>query len=168
MKVAAYVTLVLLVIPIQIVLLDRISIAGIRPDLALVTVCLIGLYRSEVETVLAGLAMGFAQDLFSGGALWGNLCLKPVLGLMAGLASRNLVNLTWAFVLALMLGLSVLSGSVMYLLKSLTGSGANFFLAVRGIILPQACYDAILSLATLKLIRLWKPRRTPLTAFTYE
>ena len=168
MKVAAYVTLVLLVIPIQIVLLDRISIAGIRPDLALVTVCLIGLYRSEVETVLAGLAMGFAQDLFSGGALWGNLCLKPVLGLMAGLASRNLVNLTWAFVLALMLGLSVLSGSVMYLLKSLTGSGANFFLAVRGIILPQACYDAVLGMAALKLIRLWKPRRTPLTAFTYE
>lgn len=168
MKVAAYVTLVLLVIPVQIVLLDRISIAGIRPDLALVTVCLIGLYRSEVETVLAGLAMGFAQDLFSGGALWGNLCLKPVLGLMAGLARRNLVNLTWAFVLALMLGLSLLSGSVMYLLKSFTGSGANFFLAARGIILPQACYDAVLGLAALKLIRLWKPRRTPLTAFTYE
>lgn len=168
MKAAAYVVLVLLVIPIQIVLLDRISIAGIRPDLALVAVCLIGLYRSEVETVLAGLAMGFAQDLFSGGALWGNLCLKPVLGLMAGLARRNLVNLTWAFVLALMLGLSLLSGSVMYLLKSLTGSGANFFLAARGIILPQACYDAVLGLAALKLIRLWKPRRTPLTAFTYE
>lgn len=168
MKIAAYVTLVLLVIPVQIVLLDRISIAGIRPDLALVAVCLIGLYRSEVETVLAGLAMGFAQDLFSGGALWGNLCLKPVLGLMAGLARRNLVNLTWAFVLALMLGLSLLSGSVMYLLKSFTGSGANFFLAARGIILPQACYDAVLGLAALKLIRLWKPRRTPLTAFTYE
>ena len=168
MKVAAYIALVLLVIPIQIVLLDRISIAGIRPDLALVTVCLIGLYRSEVETVLAGLAMGFAQDLFSGGALWGNLCLKPVLGLMAGLARRNLVNLTWAFVLTLMLGLSLLSGSVMYLLKSFTGSGANFFLAARGIILPQACYDAVLGLAALKLIRLWKPRRTPLTAFTYE
>lgn len=168
MKVAAYVTLVLLVIPVQIVLLDRVSIAGIRPDLALVTVCLIGLYRSEVETVLAGLAMGFAQDLFSGGALWGNLCLKPVLGLMAGLARRNLVNLTWAFVLALMLGLSLLSGSVMYLLKSVTGPGANFFLAARGIILPQACYDAVLGLATLKLIRMWKPRRAPLTAFTYE
>lgn len=168
MKVAAYVALVLLVIPIQIVLLDRISIAGIRPDLALVTVCLIGLYRGEVETVLAGLAMGFAQDLFSGGALWGNLCLKPVLGLMAGLARRNLVNLTWAFALVLMLGLSLLSGSVMYLLKSFAGSGANFFLAARGIILPQACYDAILGLAAIKLIRLWKPRRTLLTAFTYE
>ena len=168
MKVAAYAALVLLVIPIQIVLLDRISVAGIRPDLALVVVCLIGLYRSEVEAVLAGLALGFAQDLFSGGALWGNLCLKPILGLMAGLASRNLVNLTWAFVLVLMLGLSLLSGSVMYLLKSFTGPGANFFLAARGIILPQACYDAVLGLAALKLIRLWKPHRAPPTALTYE
>lgn len=168
MKVAVYAALVLLVIPVQIVLLDRVSIAGIRPDLALVVVCLIGLYRSEVEAVLAGLALGFAQDLFSGGALWGNLCMKPILGLLAGLASRNLVNLTWAFVLVLMLGLSLLSGTVMYLLKSFTGPGANFFLAARGIILPQACYDAGLGLAALKLIRLWKPHRTPLTAFTYE
>lgn len=168
MKVAAYAVLVLLVIPVQIVLLDRISIAGIRPDLALVVVCLIGLYRSEVEAVLAGLAMGFAQDLFSGGALWGNLCLKPILGLLAGLASRNLVNLSWAFVLTLLLGLSLLSGSVMYLLKSFAGSGGSFFLAARGIILPQACYDAVLGLAALKLIRLWRPHRTALTAFTYE
>ena len=168
MKVAAYDALVLLVIPIQIVLLDRISVAWIRPDLALVVVCLIGLYRSEVEAVLAGLALGFAQDLFSGGALWSNLCLKPILGLIAGLASRNLVNLTWAFVLVLMLGLSLLSGSVMYLLKSFTGPGANFFLAARGLILPQACYDAAFGLAAFKLIHLWKPHRAPLTALTYE
>jgi len=56
----------------------------------------------------------------------------------------------------------------MYLLKSFTGPGANFFLAARGIILPQACYDAALGLAALKFIRLRKPFRAPLTALTYE
>jgi len=168
MKLAAYAALVLLVIPIQIALLDRISVAGIRPDLALVVVCLIGLYRGEVEAVLVGLAMGFTQDLFSGAEHWGNLCLKPILGLIAGLASRNLVNLTWAFVLVLLLGLSLLSGSVMYLLKSLTGPGANFFLAAREVVLPQACYDAVFGLVALKLMRLWKPHRPPPTAFTYD
>ncbi len=168
MKLAAYAALVLLVIPIQIALLDRISVAGIRPDLALVVVCLIGLYRGEVEAVLVGLALGFTQDLFSGAAHWGNFCLKPILGLIAGLASRNLVNLTWAFVLVLLLGLSLLSGSVMYLLKSLTGPGANFFLAAREVVLPQACYDAVFGLVALKLMRLWKPHRPPPTAFTYD
>jgi rod shape-determining protein MreD len=168
MKVAAYAALVLLVIPVQIVLFDRISIAGVRPDLALVVVCLIGLYRGEVEAMLVGLALGFAQDLFSGAAHWGNLCLKPIIGLIAGLASRNLVNLTWAFALALLLTLSLFSGLVMYLLKSFTGPGGNFFLAARGIILPQACYDALVGLVLLKLIRLLNPRRPPLTALTYE
>lgn len=153
MKGLGVVALVLLVVPIQIVLLDRISIAGIQPDVALVTVCLIGLYRSEVETVLAGLAMGFAQDLFSGGALWGNLCLKPLLGLLAGLARRNLVNLTWTVVLALLLGLSLLSGSALGLLKSFTGPSVTFFPAAHGILLPQACYDALLGLAAFTLIQ---------------
>jgi len=43
MKPIAYAALVLLIVPFQIVWLDRISIAGIHPDLALIAVCLIGL-----------------------------------------------------------------------------------------------------------------------------
>ena len=168
MKPVAYAVLVLLIVPFQIVLLDRISIAGIRPDLALIAVCLIGLYRGEMEALLAGFALGLTQDLFSGGAHWGNLCLKPIIGLIAGLASRNLANLTWAFALGFLFTLATFSGTIMYLLKSLTGSGANFFEAARGIILPQACYDALFGIALLKLTQFRRRRRAPLTAFTYE
>ena len=168
MKIVAYVVLVLFIVPFQVVLLDRISIAGIRPDLALIAVCLIGLYRGEMEALLVGFALGLTQDLFSGGAHWGNLCLKPIIGLIAGLASRNLANLTWAFALGFLFTLSAFSGTIMYLLKSLTGSGLNFFEAARGIILPQACYDALFGFAFLKLIQLRRPHRASLTAFTYE
>lgn len=163
MKAALSIALILLVVPIQIALLDHVRIAGISPDLALVVVCLIGLFRSEADTVTAGLAMGFAQDLFSAGALWSNLCLKPVLGLMAWLAGRNLVNLTGAVVLALLLGLSLLSGSLMYLLKSFSGADTDFFSSVSGIMLPQACYDALLGLAAWLLIRRGTARRASLT-----
>ena len=168
MKVLGYAALILILVPLQVVLVDRISLFGIRPDLALVAVCLIGLYRGETEALLAGLAIGFAQDLFSGGVHWGNLCLKPILGLIAGLASRNLVNLTWVFAFGLILSLSVLSGTVMYLLKAFTGPGASFFLAARGIILPQACYDALVGLALLKLLQRWRASRAPQTALGYE
>src|SRR2546427_9650614 len=94
MKILGYAALILLLVPLQVVLVDRISLFDIRPDLALVAVCLIGLYRGEMDALLAGIAMGFAQDLFSRGGQWGNLCLKPILRLIAGLASRNLGNLT--------------------------------------------------------------------------
>jgi rod shape-determining protein MreD len=168
MKPVAYAALVLLIVPFQIVLLDRISIAGIHPDLALIAVCLIGLYLGEMEALLAGFALGLTQDLFSGGAHWGNLCLKPIIGLIAGLASRNLAHLTWVFFLGILFTLSTFSGTILYMLKSLTGGSVNFFEAARGIILPQACYDALLGFALLKLLQLRRPHRTSLTAFTYE
>ncbi len=168
MKVLGYAVLILLLVPLQVVLVDRISLFDIRPDLALVAVCLIGLYRGEMDALLAGIAIGFAQDLLSGGGQWGNLCLKPILGLLAGLASRNLVNLTWLFTFGLILCLSVLSGTVMYLLKSFTAPDASFFLAAHGIILPQACYDALVGLALLKLLQRSRASRTPQTALSYE
>jgi rod shape-determining protein MreD len=168
MKVLGYAALILFVVPLQVVLVDRISLFDIRPDLALVAVCLIGLYCGEMEALVAGIAIGFAQDLFSGGGQWGNLCLKPILGLIAGLASRNLINLTWLFAFGLILCLSLLSGTVMYLLKAFTAPGASFFLAARGIILPQACYDAVVALALLTLMQRWWAPRTPQTALSYE
>src|SRR5437899_5458620 len=97
MKVLGYAWLILLLVPLQVVLVDRISLFGIRPDLPLVAVCLIGLYHGEIDALLAGIALGFAQDLFSGGVHWGNLCLTPMPGLMAGLASRTAPHLTGAF-----------------------------------------------------------------------
>ncbi len=168
MKVLGYAWLILLLVPLQVVLVDRISIFGIRPDLPLVAVCLIGLYHGEIDALLAGIAIGFAQDLFSGGVHWGNLCLKPMFGVIAGLASRNVLNLTEGFAFGLIMSLSVLSGTVMYLLKASMGPGASFFLAARGIILPQACYDALVGLALLKLLQRWWASPTPQTALSYE
>jgi rod shape-determining protein MreD len=168
MKVLGYAALILLLVPLQVVLVDRITLFDVRPDLGLVAVCLIGLYGGEMDALLAGIAIGFAQDLFSGGGQWGNLCLKPMLGLIVGLASRNLVNLTGLFAVGLILGLSVLSGTVMYLLKAFTGPGASFFLAAHGIILPQACYDALVGLALLKILQRWRAPRMPKIALSYE
>jgi rod shape-determining protein MreD len=168
MKYLIYALLVPLLIPLQVLGFDRLSIGGIRPDLSLVAVSLIGLHMGEMEAVTVGAALGFTQDLLSGSLLWGNLCLKPLVGLLAGLARRNLVNLTLKFVFALLLALSVLSGSVMFLLKSLTGPGADFFAAARETILPQACYDAVLGTVVLMLMQRWGPARQSYTVTTNE
>ena len=168
MRYLVYAALVLLIVPLQVVLFDRVSIMDIRPDLALVAVCLIGLHAGEMEAIVVGVALGSTQDLLSSGMHWGNLCLKPVIGLLAGLASRNLVNLTAKFALALLFVLSIFSGVVMLLLKSLTDAGGDLLVSARGIILPQACYDAVLGVAILKLIQRWTPDRASFSAITYE
>jgi rod shape-determining protein MreD len=168
MRSVAYAVLVLVLVPIQVVLGNRVSLAGVNPDLPLIAVCLIGLFAGEMEALWVGVALGFTQDLLSGGIYWGNLCLKPVIGLLAAFASRTLVNLTAKFALALLFALSIFSGAIMFALKSMTGAGADFLVLAREIILPQACFDALLGVVVFKLVQHWAANRGGLTTITYE
>jgi rod shape-determining protein MreD len=167
-KYPLYVLLIVAVVPVQLVLLERLSIGGVHTDLALVVVCLIGFQAGEMDAIAVGLLLGFMQDLFSGGQHWENLWLKPMIGLLAGLASRNVMNFTLLFSLACMLALSIFSGSVMYIVKSVQGSGIDFLASAQNIILPQAVYDAVLGVTILKIIQYWEAPPRVLTATGYD
>ena len=170
MKYLVYAALIVFLVPCQAILFNHLVVFGVHPDLVLIAVCLIGLQAGELDAMLVGLALGFTQDVFSGGLHWENLWLKPLVGLMAGLANRNVINLTPLISLALFLALSIFSGSVMYLVKSLHRPGGDFWAAAEGIILPQACFDAILGVILLKLLQHWvqSRTRTRLIAASYE
>jgi rod shape-determining protein MreD len=168
LKYLLYSLLVIVAVPVQIVLFDRMSIGGVHADLILVVVCLIGFQAGELEAIAVGLILGFTQDLFSGGLHWENLWLKPAIGLLAGLAGRNVMNLTLLFSLAFMLALSIFSGTVMYIVKSVHASGIDFLSAAQNIILPQAVQDAVLGVAILKIIQYWETSPRALTATGYD
>ena len=168
LKYLLYVALIVFLVPFQVVLSERVTIGGVHADLVLVAVCLIGFYAGEMDAIAVGLVLGFTLDLFSGGQHWENLWLKPLIGLLAGLVSRNVINLTPLVSLACLLALSIFSGTVMFILKSLEGSGVDFFAAAQAIILPQAVYDALLGVVLLKIIQYWTASRRPLPAPNYE
>jgi rod shape-determining protein MreD len=168
MKYLLYVVLIILLVPLQAVMYNRLAVFGVHADLVLIAVCLIGLQAGELDAIVVGIALGFTQDLFTGSAHWENLWLKPLLGLLASVASHNVVNLTLSFSLALLLALSVFSGSVMFLLKTFQGPGVDFLAAARGIILPQACYDAVLGIIVLKLVQWATPTRLQVPTAGYE
>ena len=168
MKYLLYVALIILLVPFQAVMYNRLAVFGVHADLVLIAVCLIGLQAGELDAIVVGIALGFTQDLFTGSAHWENLWLKPLLGLLASVASHNVVNLTLSFSLALLLALSVFSGSVMFLLKTFQGPGVDFLAAARGIILPQACYDAVLGIIVLKLVQWAMPTRLQVPTADYE
>src|SRR5207247_9848560 len=83
MKYLLYVVLIILLVPLQAVMYDRLAIFGVHADLALIAVCLIGLQAGELDAIIVGIALGFTQDLFSGSSHWEDLWLKPMLGLLA-------------------------------------------------------------------------------------
>lgn len=142
MKKGLLAVLMVALVPIQTTVLEHVSIGGIRPDLCLIVVCLVGVMSGEVHGMFLGLALGFAQDIFSAGELWLNMVAKGMIGFLAGFVSRHLANATPGAMLTLILALSFLSGLV-FLVVERAGTGLlDALLGVRLLVLPQAAFDA--------------------------
>ncbi len=138
MKQWLYVGLVVGLVPIQTTLLEHASVAGIRPDVCLIAVSLIGFFGGPADGVMMGLLLGFEQDLFSAGELGLNLGTKAVIGLLAGMVGRYVAHATPASVVPVMLGLSVCSGLAFVMAGA---GGGETLAAVQSVLLPQAVFD---------------------------
>jgi uncharacterized membrane protein len=143
MKAVLYGAFLLALVPMQATVLHYIGLGGVRPDLVLVSVSLIGFFRGEMEGFMAGLLLGFAQDLLSAGDWWFNLATKSGIGLLAGLAGRQVAHVTAVVMLAGLFIISCCSG-VLFLLLVRTGDWAGVGLTVRSVLVPQAVFDALL------------------------
>jgi rod shape-determining protein MreD len=118
------------------------SLGGVRPDLCLIAIFLVGFLEGELDGVMMGLALGFVQDLFSAGGLGLNLITKGSIGLVVGLIGRHLANTTHLTIFALLLGASLFSGLGL-VLWAWAGEGlTDALMLVQSILLPQALYDA--------------------------
>jgi cell shape-determining protein MreD len=94
MKILLYLALMLLIVPLQTTLLSNVSVLGVRPDLALIAVCLVGFFGGELDGLLLGVVLGWSQDLLSAGEVGVNLISKGGAGFLAGLAGRHLAHIT--------------------------------------------------------------------------
>jgi hypothetical protein len=141
-KPALYAGLLLGLVPVQTTLLRYVEVVGVRPDLCLVAACLVGFLAGELEGLLIGLTLGLVQGLFSAGDLWLNVITKGGVGLLAGLAGRHVTNPTPVSLLAVLAGLSALSGIVV-LFAVRSGAGlVAFLLAVRSVLVPEVVLNA--------------------------
>lgn len=152
MKPALYAGLVIGIVPVQATLSQHIGFAGIRPDLCLVAVCLVGFLTGELEGLLVGLALGVVQGLFSAGDLWLNAMTKGVIGLLAGLAGRHVTNPTSTSWLVALVGLSVLSGFICLFSARSGGGLLEHLLAMRSLLLPETFLNTVVGAGAYWLI----------------
>jgi rod shape-determining protein MreD len=140
MKFLFYVSLVLLLVPLQTTLLPHLSVWNIKPDLGLVAAALVGLYAGELEGLLVGLAIGWVLSLFSAGELWLTLLTNGGVGLLAGFLGRQVSQLT-----SISLGVGILLVSLVSgLFAAMTFKGFDMsqtWWMVQSIVFPQACFD---------------------------
>ncbi len=151
MKLLLYLGLVLLLVPVQTTLLTHVSIWGIKPDLGLVIAAVIGLVAGELEGLLVGLTVGWVLNLYSAGDLWLSLVTTGGAGLFAGLLGRQVAQVTPTILCIGLLALSLAGGLVAaFSMKNATMSDTWWM--VQSIVLPQACFDAVLGAGLLWLM----------------
>jgi hypothetical protein len=142
MKALVYAVLIAGLVPVQSILLPHLSVWGVTPDLGLIVVCLVGLFGGELEGLLVGLILGWVMSLFSAGDLIYSIVTKGGVGYVAGLAGRQVANITpGVFVMGLLVTSCLAGLLTAFSLKA--NEEQDLWWAIRAVVLPQACFDAV-------------------------
>jgi hypothetical protein len=129
-------------VPVQSILLPHVSVWGVKPDIGLIVACLVGLFGGELEGLLIGLTLGWIMSLFSAGDLNYSMATKGGAGYVAGLAGRQVAHITPVVLVIGLLVTSCLAGLLTsFPLKP--NEEQDLWWAIRAVVLPQACFDAV-------------------------
>jgi len=152
MKPRVYLMLLLLIVPLQAGLFAPLARAGIRPDIPLAVLYIIGLLTSPTETALAGIGLGLIQDMSSASLLGFTAITRGLTGLFIGFFGRQVLDITNSSNLLFLAAFSLIDaiGNAIFL-QILHGSVPFFSLLITRMV-PQAIFTGLLGLLLLKLI----------------
>jgi rod shape-determining protein MreD len=152
MKPLVYFTILLFIIPVQAGLFEPLSLGGIKPDLALVLIYVIGLLTGPMEAVLAGMAIGLFQDIGSASFIGLSGLTRGLIGLSAGLLGRRVLDLTSPSNGIFLAAFSLLEGICIALFLQLVYGSVPFFSFLAGRAVPQALYTGALGAVLLQFM----------------
>jgi rod shape-determining protein MreD len=152
MKGLVYLAILLLIIPVQAALFDPLPLGGIKPDLALALIYVIGLLTGPVEASLAGMAMGLVQDIGSASPLGMNGLTRGLIGLGAGLLSRRVLDIASPMNVIFLMAFSLAEGFIIMLFMQTFFGDVPFFSLLLTVLLPQALVSGLLGIFLLRFM----------------
>lgn len=152
MKPRIYFIIFLLIIPIQASLFSRLSLAGIKPDLALALIYIIGLLTGPEEAALAGIGIGLVQDIGSASFIGMNGFTRGLVGLFAGLFGRRVLDISSPSNFILLAAFSLAEGLFIALFIDVIYGSVPIFSLFFTSMLPQALYTGVLGILLLRFI----------------
>lgn len=142
MKGFVYACLVATLVAVHATLLPYISVWDVKPDIGLVAVCFVGLLSGEFEGLLVGLFLGWAMSLFSAADLAASMVSKGTVGFLAGLAGRQIAQVSPVVLVSGLVTASTLAG-LMTFWSLKPNDQQDLWWALRTVVMPQACFDAV-------------------------
>jgi rod shape-determining protein MreD len=153
MKPYVYFIIFVLIIPLQASLFNLVSIAGIKPDLALAVLFIIGLLTGPIEAALAGMGIGLLQDVGSASLLGFSGLTRGLVGLAAGLLGSRILDISNPLIVLFLAVFSLGEGLLISLFLQTTYGLVPFFSTIAGRLIPQAIYTSVLCYLLLRLVR---------------
>jgi len=152
MKPHIYLIILLLIIPVQASLFGPLALAGIKPDLALVVIYIIGLLTGPGEAALAGIGIGLVQDIGSASFIGLNGFTRGLIGLFAGLFGKRVLDISSPSNLILLVAFSLAEGLFIALFMQVFYGSVPIFSMFFTSMLPQALYTGVLGILLLRFI----------------
>jgi len=152
MKPRIYLIILLLIIPIQASLFSPLSLAGIKPDLALAVIYIIGLLTGPGEAALAGIGIGLVQDIGSASFIGLNGFTRGLIGLFAGLFGKRVLDISSPSNFILLAAFSLAEGLFIALFMQVFYGSVPIFSMFFTSMLPQALYTGVLGILLLRFI----------------
>jgi rod shape-determining protein MreD len=145
MKVLVYLGMAIAVLWLQLTLPPLGSVYGVKPNLMLLTVLVIGLrWQEPFQFVYAALA-GMTQDVFSHGILGIYGLSFFAIYFLARLAGSSFYENNLLFGSLAVLGLSVVEGAISLTLLNFLDSDIPWFYWMFTSVLPAALYNSLVS-----------------------
>jgi len=151
MKPYVYFIIFVLVIPLQASLLNPVSIAGIKPDLALALIFIIGLMTGPIEAAMAGIGIGLLQDIGSASLFGFSGLTRGVVGLAAGVLGSRILDISNPLIVVFLTVFSLGEGLLISFFLQTTYGDVPFFSTIAGRLVPQAIYTSALCFMLLRL-----------------
>jgi rod shape-determining protein MreD len=152
MKPRVYLMMLLLIIPAQASLFSPLSLAGIKPDLPLALIYIIGLLTGPTEASLAGMGIGLVQDIGSASLVGMNGFTRGLIGLGAGFLGRRVLDIASPSNVIFLAAFSLMEGIVISMFMQIFYGSVPFFSMFFTRMVPQALYTGLLGTLMLRFI----------------
>ena len=152
MKPRWYLVLLLLLIPVQAGLFNPLAMGGIKPDLGLAVIYIIGLLTGPTEATLAGMGIGLILDIGSAGFIGFTGITRGLVGLFAGLLGTRVLDVGSPSNGIFLTAFSLLEGLCIALFLQVYSGSVPFFSLFTARLIPQALYTGLLGVVLLHFI----------------
>ncbi|WP_010251445.1 rod shape-determining protein MreD [Acetivibrio cellulolyticus] len=145
-KIIAYTILIFLTVLIQSTLGSSMSVYGVKPNIILVVIVIVGLLRNNIEGAIVGFFCGLLQDSVSGMVIGFYTLLGLYLGLVIGSINKKLYRENILIAVFFTFLSTIVYEYLVYFLNTFLRRPLGFIYPMQNVILPEAIYNSVISI----------------------